>query len=86
VAWVRENLFNGPLNTVLTLIALFLLYRYLPPIVQFSPHGRGLDRNGPCRVPGGHHRAARRRLLGLCERAPQLFHLRLVPRAERWAG
>jgi general L-amino acid transport system permease protein len=35
VAWVRENLFNGPLNTILTLFAFFLLYRYLPPIVQF---------------------------------------------------
>jgi general L-amino acid transport system permease protein len=35
IAWVRENLFNGPLNTILTLIALYLLYRFVPPLVQF---------------------------------------------------
>jgi general L-amino acid transport system permease protein len=35
VAWARENLFNGPVNTILTLISLYLLYRFLPPVVQF---------------------------------------------------
>jgi general L-amino acid transport system permease protein len=35
IAWVRENLFNGPLNTILTLISLYLLYRFLPPVVNF---------------------------------------------------
>jgi general L-amino acid transport system permease protein len=35
IAWLRENLFSGPINTVLTLLALYLLYRFVPPIVQF---------------------------------------------------
>jgi general L-amino acid transport system permease protein len=35
VAWLRENLFSGPVNTLLTLLALYLLYRFVPPIVEF---------------------------------------------------
>ncbi len=35
VAWVRENLFSGVFNTVLTLGALYLLYRFVPPLVEF---------------------------------------------------
>ena len=27
VKWLRENLFSGPLNTILTLIAVFALYK-----------------------------------------------------------
>jgi general L-amino acid transport system permease protein len=35
IAWVRENLFSGPLNTLMTLGALFLVYWILPGIIQF---------------------------------------------------
>ena len=35
VAWVRENLFSGPFNTVLTLVVIYLLYVAVPPIVKF---------------------------------------------------
>ncbi len=35
IAWVRERLFSGPLNIALTLITLFLLYLFLPPLVKF---------------------------------------------------
>jgi general L-amino acid transport system permease protein len=35
IAWVRENLFSGPFNTVLTLAVLYLLYVIIPPIVDF---------------------------------------------------
>jgi len=36
LAWVRENLFSGPLNTILTLIGLYLVYVTVPPIVDFA--------------------------------------------------
>ena len=35
LAWVRANLFSGPLNTILTLVALFLIYVIVPPIIKF---------------------------------------------------
>jgi len=35
IAWMRENLFSGPVNTILTLIVLYLLYVMIPPIVRF---------------------------------------------------
>jgi general L-amino acid transport system permease protein len=35
IAWVRENLFSGPFNTVLTLVVLYLLYVTVPPILEF---------------------------------------------------
>ena len=35
IAWVRENLFSGPLNTLLTLLVLYLLYVSVPPMVEF---------------------------------------------------
>jgi general L-amino acid transport system permease protein len=35
LAWVRENLFSGPLNTILTLIGLYLIYVTVPPILKF---------------------------------------------------
>jgi general L-amino acid transport system permease protein len=35
IAWVRENLFSGILNTILTLAVVYLLYVILPPVVRF---------------------------------------------------
>jgi general L-amino acid transport system permease protein len=35
VAWIRENLFSGPVNTILTLIALYLIYVLVPPAIRF---------------------------------------------------
>jgi len=35
IAWVRENLFSGPFNTLLTLVVLYLLYLSVPPLVKF---------------------------------------------------
>ena len=35
IAWVRENLFSGPFNTLLTLVVLYLLYVIVPPLVEF---------------------------------------------------
>lgn len=35
IAWVRENLFSGPFNTLLTLLVLYLLYLVVPPLAKF---------------------------------------------------
>jgi len=35
VAWMRENLFSGPVNTILTLAVAYLLYVILPPLIRF---------------------------------------------------
>ncbi len=35
VAWIRENLFSGPFNTLLTLVVFYLLYVTVPPLVKF---------------------------------------------------
>ena len=35
IAWIRENLFSGPLNTLLTLAVLYLLYVLIPPAIRF---------------------------------------------------
>jgi general L-amino acid transport system permease protein len=35
VAWVRENLFSGPVNTLLTILVVYLLYVSVPPIIDF---------------------------------------------------
>ncbi len=35
VGWLRHNLFSSPLNTALTLLALYLLYLWLPPLVSW---------------------------------------------------
>lgn len=35
IAWVRENLFSSPLNTLLTLVVFYLLYITVPPLLKF---------------------------------------------------
>ena len=35
IAWVRENLFSGPFNTILTLVVFYLLYVSVPPLMKF---------------------------------------------------
>ncbi len=36
VAWVRQNLFSSPLNTVLSLVAIYILWQIIPPIVSWA--------------------------------------------------
>jgi general L-amino acid transport system permease protein len=57
VAWVRENLFSGPLNTILTLLALYLLYVALPPTIEFlftNAVWSGVDREACREETAGH--------------------------------
>ncbi|HEY8567448.1 MAG TPA: amino acid ABC transporter permease [Beijerinckiaceae bacterium] len=36
LAWIRENLFSGPLNSILTLAVLALLFVAIPPVLRFA--------------------------------------------------
>jgi general L-amino acid transport system permease protein len=36
VGWLRANLFSSPLNTILTLAALYLIYLIVPPILDWA--------------------------------------------------
>ena len=36
VQWAKENLFNGPVNTALTLISLYVLWLAIPPLVNWA--------------------------------------------------
>lgn len=36
VHWLRTNLFSSPLNTILTLLAVYIVYKIVPPIVDFG--------------------------------------------------
>ena len=87
IAWVRENLFSGPFNTILTLVVFYLLYVIVPPLVEVPVHRCGLDRHRPGRpaapIPAG---SESRRLLGLHHRQDQLLHLRLLPDLRALAG
>ena len=39
VKWLRENLFSGPFNTILTLVALYVLYLFLRAVVPWLANG-----------------------------------------------
>ncbi|MCI5140747.1 MAG: amino acid ABC transporter permease, partial [Candidatus Electrothrix sp. ATG1] len=36
VGWLRKNLFSTPLNTLFTLGAFYLLYRFIPPMINWA--------------------------------------------------
>ena len=36
IGWLRQNLFSSPLNSLLTLAGLYLLYRFLPPVINWA--------------------------------------------------
>lgn len=36
MAWIRANLFNSPLSTILTLVSLYVIYLVVPPILKFA--------------------------------------------------
>jgi len=36
LAWLRQNLFSSPFNTILTLFCLWLLYEIVPPLVRWA--------------------------------------------------
>ncbi|MBU2623099.1 MAG: amino acid ABC transporter permease [Proteobacteria bacterium] len=36
IQWIRVNLFNGVLNSILTIVMLFLLYKIVPPFIKWA--------------------------------------------------
>ena len=36
IGWIKANLFNGVFNSILTLITLFLLWKTVPPLIQWA--------------------------------------------------
>ncbi len=36
IGWIRNNLFNGVLNSILTLVTLFFLWKVLPPLLRWA--------------------------------------------------
>ncbi|NIX77746.1 amino acid ABC transporter permease [Microvirga terricola] len=57
LAWMRENLFSSPLNTLLTLVVAYLLYVIIPPLVEFlviNAVWTGTDRSA-CRAETAGH-------------------------------
>ncbi len=36
IGWLRRNLFSSPLNSLLTLFCLYLLYQFVPPIINWA--------------------------------------------------
>ncbi len=55
LGWMRRNLFSSPLNTVLTLVGLYLLYLIVPPLLEWAVFqanwGPGTSR-AACTKPG----------------------------------
>ncbi len=48
IAWLRENLFSGPFNTLLTIAAFYFLYLVIPPIFEWmflDANWQGTTRN-----------------------------------------
>ncbi len=36
IHWLKTNLFNGPINTILTLFGLYLIYKIIPPLIDWA--------------------------------------------------
>jgi general L-amino acid transport system permease protein len=55
VGWLRKNLFSSPLNTLLTIVAAYLIYLIVPPLIDWAiidaNWGRGTSR-AACTLPG----------------------------------
>jgi general L-amino acid transport system permease protein len=55
IGWLRRNLFSSPLNSLMTIVALYLLYLILPPLIDWAfisaNWGPGTSR-AACTKPG----------------------------------
>ena len=53
LAWLRQRLFGGVLNSIATLVSALILAALVWPTVQIPVHRCGLERIEPRRLPGG---------------------------------
>ena len=80
LAWLRSNLFYSIPSSILTLVALFIIARYLPPLIKFVTVDAvwSAQDGAPCRVENA----------GACwafvgQKLP-FFTYGFYPAAERW--
>ena len=84
VHWLKTNLFNGPFNTIFTLLAAFVLYKVLPPAIEwaFIDATWFAETSGECKLENGDRKD------GACwafitNRFDQIMY-GFYPEAERW--
>jgi general L-amino acid transport system permease protein len=54
IGWIRSNLFDGWLNSLLTLLALFIMWQAVPPFVQWAfIDSNWISTSEQCRESGG---------------------------------
>ena len=84
VHWLKVNLFNGPFNTLFTLLAVFVLYKVIPPAIDwaFIDATWFAETSGECKLENGDRKD------GACwafitNRFDQIMY-GFYPEAERW--
>jgi len=84
VHWLKVNLFNGPFNTIFTLFAVFVLYKLIPPAVEwaFIDATWFAETSSECKLENGDRKG------GACwafitNRFDQIMY-GFYPEAERW--
>ncbi len=84
IHWLKVNLFNGPFNTLFTLLAAYVLYKVIPPAVEwvFIDSTWFAESSDECKLPNGD------RTDGACwafitNRFDQIMY-GFYPAAERW--
>jgi general L-amino acid transport system permease protein len=54
IGWIRSNLFDGWLNSLLTLLTLFIMWQAVPPFVQWAfIDSNWISTSEQCRESGG---------------------------------
>ncbi len=84
VHWLKVNLFNGPINSIFTLLAAYVLYKVLPPAIEwiFIDSIWFAESSDECKLPNGDRKD------GACwafitNRFDQIMY-GFYPEAERW--
>ena len=54
IGWIKENLFNGAFNSVLTIVTLYFLWKMIPPFVRWAfIDSTWISSGAECREAGG---------------------------------
>lgn len=54
IGWIRQNLFSSPLNSILTIIVLFAMYKIIPPVFKWAfISSHWFSTSNECRASGG---------------------------------
>ena len=77
-AWLRQRLFAGPFNTVLTIVSLLILAALIWPTVKFLLIDAVWEGAEPHRLSAGNGQARGRRLLAVHRRQVSPIHVRLL--------